>query len=228
MTTPSMSSWFGFLPRSWGLRLLAAALLLAAVPAMAQSVLLAGTMGTKALLIIDGGSPVTLAIGQTRDGVTVLSTAGDEAVVEVAGVRRTLRVGDTPASVGASGRKGGSSKIVMNIDPSGLFLSPGSINGKSVDFIVDTGATMVGMNVAEAVRAGLNYRNGQSVLMQTANGVSKGWVVKLASVRVGDVELHGVDATVSELGTPYVLLGNSFLSHFQMNRDQNQMTLERR
>ena len=54
------------------------------------------------------------------------------------------------------------------------------------------------------------------------------WRVKLDSVRVGDVEVRGVDAAVLPNTMPYVLLGNSFLSRFQLTRNNDQMVLERR
>jgi aspartyl protease family protein len=64
--------------------------------------------------------------------------------------------------------------------------------------------------------------------MNTANGTVTAWRLKLSSVRVGEVEVHDVDATVSPAGMPFVLLGNSFLTRFQMKRDNEQMQLERR
>ena len=64
--------------------------------------------------------------------------------------------------------------------------------------------------------------------MSTANGVVPGWRLKLASVRIGDVRVHDVDAVVSSGSMPYVLLGNSFLSRFQMTRSNDQMVLEKR
>jgi aspartyl protease family protein len=201
---------------------------LAAVPAKAQSVLLVGMMGAKPLLIVNGRAPKSLSVRESRDGVTLLSVDGDQAVVEVAGQRRTLRVGESPASVEGAGSGRGLGRIALTADASGLFMSPGTVNGVPVQFVVDTGATLVGLSLADAERAGLNYRGGQPVLLSTANGVSQGWRMKLASVRVGDVELHQVDGVVSPMGTPYVLLGNSFLSQFQMQRHNDQMTLERR
>jgi aspartyl protease family protein len=42
------------------------------------------------------------------------------------------------------------------------------------------------------------------------------------------VEIHDVDATIVPAGMPYVLLGNSFLTRFQMKRENDQMVLERR
>ena len=64
--------------------------------------------------------------------------------------------------------------------------------------------------------------------MSTANGVVAAWKVRLDSVRIGDVEVHGVDAVVAPHAMPYILLGNSFLTRFQMRRDNDQLVLERR
>ena len=64
--------------------------------------------------------------------------------------------------------------------------------------------------------------------MSTANGVAQGFRIKLNSVRVGDVEVYDVDAVVTPQPMPFVLLGNSFLTRFQMKRDNNQMTLDKR
>src|SRR5205823_4434262 len=71
-------------------------LLLAAGAASAQTVTLQGMLGNKALLVVDGGSPHAVGAGDTWQGVKVLSTAGDQAVLEYAGQRQTLRVGDVP------------------------------------------------------------------------------------------------------------------------------------
>jgi aspartyl protease family protein len=58
--------------------------------------------------------------------------------------------------------------------------------------------------------------------------VVQAWRTRLASVRVGDVEVFDVEAVVLQQPMPYVLLGNSFLNRFQMRRDNVQLTLERR
>ena len=75
---------------------------------------------------------------------------------------------------------------------------------------------------------GIAYQSGQPMRVSTANGVVSAWVIKLSSVRVGDVSVHGVDAVVSAGSMPYVLLGNTFLTHFQMTRANDQMVLEKR
>jgi aspartyl protease family protein len=208
--------------------LLALALLALCGGVAAQAVSLQGMLGNKALLVVDGGAPRSVAPGETLLGVKVLSTAGDEAVVEIKGRRQTLRIGESQVSIGGSGGPARNNRIVMMAGSNGHFLSSGTINGRAVQFMVDTGASMVGLGISEAERVGLNYRAGQQVRMQTANGLVPAWLVKLSSVRIGDVEIYDVDAVVGSQSMPYVLLGNSFLSRFQMRRDNEQMVLERR
>ena len=201
----------------------------AAVTAQSQSVTLTGMVGSKALVIVDGSAPKIVAAGESFNGVKVVSTQGDSAVLMVGGKRLNMRVGDAPASVGEqAGSKSSGSKIVLTAGDGGHFLAQGSINGKSVQFMVDTGATAVAMGAAEAKRMGIDYTTGKPVRMNTANGQAMGYLLTLNSVRIGDVEVQNVDAIVSQQAMPYVLLGNSFLTRFSMRRDSDQMVLERR
>jgi aspartyl protease family protein len=210
------------------LRTLAALVLLAAcAAASAQVVSLQGMLGRQALLIVDGAAPKGVAPGDSWHGVKVLATSGDEAVVEIGGRRQTLRVGEAPASVGSRGAAGGG-RIVLTAGTGGHFTTQGSINGQSARMMVDTGATFIAMSADEAQRLGVDYRRGQQGTMNTANGVAPAWKVKLHSVRVGDVEIYDVDAVVTPQPMPQILLGNSFLNRFQMQRDNEQMVLERR
>ena len=193
----------------------------------AQTVALQGTLGSKALLIVDGSAPKSLGAGETHQGVKMLSVAGDQATVEIGGKRVTLRVGDAPANVGGAPAQTGN-KIVLAAGTGGHFMAQGRINGKAVQFMVDTGATTIAMSVAEAERLGVDYKKGRPGRASTANGTVPVWGVKLASVRVGDVELFDIDAAVMPANMPYILLGNSFLGRFQMRRDNDMMVLERR
>ncbi|MES2880116.1 MAG: TIGR02281 family clan AA aspartic protease [Pseudomonadota bacterium] len=198
--------------------------------ASAQSVALSGMLGGKALVVVDGGDPKSVNVGETYRGVKIVSTQGDQAVMEIAGKRHTMRVGEAPASVGsnASSAGAGGTQVVLSAGSGGHFLSQGQINGRAVQFMVDTGASLVSLSVADAERVGLNYKAGQAMHLSTANGVIPGWRVKLASVRIGDVVIYEVDAAVSGGGMPYVLLGNSFLSRFQMARTNDQLVLTKR
>ena len=194
----------------------------------AQSVALAGMLGSKALLVINGSSAKTVAAGETHDGVKVISTNGDLAVIEQGGKRSTLRVGEAPVHMSASKSGGKGDKIVLTVGSGGHFMTAGQINGRAVQFMVDTGATSIAMGAQDAERAGINYKAGQPVTMSTANGNTQGYRVKLDSVRVGEVEVFGVDAVVTPQAMPFMLLGNSFLGRFQMLRDNDQMTLTRK
>jgi aspartyl protease family protein len=201
---------------------------LACAAASAQSVALQGMLGKKALLIVDGSAPKSVAPGEAHQGVKVVSTSGDQAVIEINGKRHTLRVGEAPASVGGGGGGERGTKIVLTAGTGGHFMAQGTINGRPVQFMVDTGATMIALGAAEAERLGLNYKAGQQGVVTTANGMAPAWRMSLASVRIGDVEVHGVDAVVTPQPMPYILLGNSFLTRFQMKRENDQMVLERR
>jgi|GEM_PF-176136 len=196
--------------------------------AMAQSVTLAGSMGSKALLVIDG-QPHTLAVGQSAAGVTLLQLADGQAQVQRGSSMATLRLGGAPARLSGTPAAATSAReIVMPVGLGGHFTSAGSINGRAVQFMVDTGATLVALSQGEAERIGLDYRSAPRALTQTANGAVPVHRVSLSAVRVGEVEVANVDAIVMPAQMPYVLLGNSFLSRFQMRRDNDVLRLERR
>jgi aspartyl protease family protein len=210
--------------------LVVAAHLLAAVAMAhaASSVTLTGTIGSRAILIVNGGAPKTVAVGESFQGVKLVSLQSEQAVVESEGKRVTLRM-DTPVSIGGNGGgSSGGSRIVLPADSRGHFMTQGMINGRPVTFMLDTGATSIGLSADDAQRIGLDYSKGRPVQMSTANGVSQGYRLRLQSVRVGDVEVYDIDAIVTQQPMPFVLLGNSFINRFSMRRDADQMVLEKR
>jgi aspartyl protease family protein len=207
---------------------LSAWLLALALPlAWAQDVALTGIMGQRALLVIDGAAPAVVAPGESRDGVTLISVEADRAVVEVQGRRQSLRVGDVPVNLAVPGSTS-SSRVVLTAGPGGHFVSGGQINGASVRFLVDTGATEVAIGAQEADRIGLQYRSGTPVLLYTANGAAQGYKIHLNSVRLGGVEVYNVEAIVTANSMPFVLLGNTFLAHSQLKQENDSLTLDKR
>ena len=200
----------------------------AAVAHAAGSVTLTGSIGSRAILIVNGNPPKTIAVGESYQGVKLVSLQAEQAVVELDGKRVNLRM-DTPVSIGGGGGTGGGgSRVVLSADSRGHFMTQGAINGRPVTFMLDTGATSIALSADDAQRIGLDYSKGQRVMMNTANGTTSGYKLRLQSVRVGDVEVYDIDAVVSQQSMPFVLLGNSFLSRFQMRRDNDTMTLLRR
>lgn len=197
--------------------------------AQAQSVVLSGILGSKALLVVDGAPPKSVAAGETHRGVKLLSAQGNQAEVEIAGKRQTLRLGEGPVSAAPGAPEAGDRRrIVLHAGSNGHFRTQGQINGRTVNFIVDTGASVVSMSVTDAEAIGLRYQAGQTVQVSTANGVTVGWRVKLSTVRLGSLDVYDVEALVTPAPMPYVLLGNSYLTRFQMTRTNDQLVLEQR
>jgi aspartyl protease family protein len=199
------------------------ALSISATAACAQSVALSGRMGERALLVIDGKAH-TVAPGASAGPVKLLRWQGDAAEVSLNGKTLTLQVGGT-AQVGVAAARAASREIVLTVGPGGHFMANGKINGKSVNFMVDTGATLIAMGRDEAQRLGIDMTSAKTGLSQTANGPVQVQVVTLSAVRVGDVEVANVAAVVTPQPMPYLLLGNSFLGRFQMQRNNDVMRL---
>ncbi len=209
------------------------ALIPALTPAASPSVTLAGSMGAdKALLVIDG-QPRTLAVGATAQGVTLRRLADGRADVEVGGRAFTLRLGAAPARLtgagdGVNAANAAAGDIVLPMGPGGHFGGTGTINGKAVQFLVDTGATTVALSQREANRIGLDWQRGKPGLTQTANGPVPVYAINLTSVRLGGVEIANVAAIVLPADMPVVLLGNSFLGRFSMRQDSDVMRLAKK
>jgi aspartyl protease family protein len=209
--------------------LVAATLLaLCSAVAPAQTVTLNGHIGThKALLVIDG-QPQTVVVGTTVQGVRLLSLTGTEAEVEIGSVRRMLTLGAGPVRAAANAVPVGGNEIVITAGRNGHFRTVGQINGKSIEFMVDTGASSVVISQADADRLGIDYQLAPLGMAETANGRAPFKLVMLNSVRVGDVEVANVEAAVIPTSMRGALLGNSFLQRFQMKRDNDTMRLEKR
>ena len=209
----------------WHFTPIALLLGLASLPVAAQDVGLAGLLGSKAMLMINGGEPQAVRVGESVDGVKLISIQGDQAIVEVGGKKRPLRIGQH--AIGAS-TGDGSGKIVLIADGQGHFITTGTVNGTSVRFLVDTGATMISLGASDARRIGLDPNRGEKGVTNTANGQTVVSRVKLDTVRIGDVTLHGIDATIHQTEMPFALLGMSFLNRMEMQRDGSTMTLKKR
>jgi aspartyl protease family protein len=205
---------------------IAFALLAAAVPAFAADVGLVGVFpGKAAVLVIDGGEPRSVRIGQKLSGVTVISVEREQAIVEIDGNRRSVALGQHYRSEEAADTR---QSVVLAADPRGHFIVDGAINGGSMRFLVDTGATAIALPAGDARRLGIDYHKGQRGVTQTANGDAIAYRVRLDRVKVGPIELNSVDAIVIESGLDIALLGMSFLNRLEMRRDGQTMTLIRR
>ena len=211
------------------LRAIVLAFLLGPGAAAAVDINVVGLTAGKAVVSIDGGKPRTLTVGQvTPEGVKLIAATSESAVFEVDGERQTLAVGQGAAVANTSAARGGDT-VTLIADSRGHFTTIGVVNGVSLRFLVDTGASSVVLSSADARRAGVNYLTGTRGLTQTANGVVPVYTVKLDTLRIGDITLNNVDAAVIEGDRlPLALLGMSFLNRMEMKREGTTLTLIRR
>lgn len=202
--------------------------LLFPLSSIATDVSVAGLFSGRALIAVNGGPQKLLKVGdKTPEGVKLISADSNQAVLEVDGQRLSLGLGQGTSGGGAQD-SGGNASVTLIADSQGHFVTMGSINGSTIRFLVDTGATTVAMGSTEAKRLGIDYKRGERGLSATANGVVPVYRVSLNSVKVGDITLNGITGTVHDSAMPVVLLGMSFLNRVDMKREGDRMVLTKR
>jgi aspartyl protease family protein len=179
---------------------------------------------SKAMLEIDGRERLLRAGQASPEGVTLVSADQHEAVVEVGGRRETLTFG---TSVGGSFAAPETREVKIYRNAKGAYTTVGSINGRTVDIMVDTGASAIAMSATEARRLGISYRlDGDPVGVTTASGTVPGHRVTLDRVSVGEITVRNVDALVIPGDLPeQVLLGLTFLNRVEMRQEGAEMVL---
>jgi aspartyl protease family protein len=120
-----------------------------------------------------------------------------------------------------SAASGWSGEVRLKADPMGHFMVPAEVNGRSADFMADTGATLVVLTYEDAARLGLSPHSLEfNGMAQTANGIARVAPVSLDRVQVEDITVRDVPAVIAEKGALATnLLGMSFLGRlksFQM------------
>jgi aspartyl protease family protein len=147
--------------------------------------------------------------------------------LEIDGERKRYELG---GQIGGSYARSEQPKVRIWPTPNHMYLVTGSINGFPVDFIVDTGATLVSLSGREARRLGIDYRVvGTPGHSSTASGIEKIYLVKLDKVRVGDIELRNVQGAVHDGDfPPATLLGMSFLGRLTMRQEGQVLELEKK
>jgi len=208
--------------------LLSLSLLLAAADAIAvEQIEVQALFGGKAMIRIDGVSR-TLSSGQTSpEGVRLIQADSSQAVLEVDGARGVYRPG---SGISLDYHKPENIVEQVYADDRGMFHGVGSINGRTVEFLLDTGATTVAMNKQQARSLGVQYRmNGEPAIISTASEQVRGYAVKLKSVSLGGIRQRNVEAMVIDGDHPGpILLGMSFLGKLAVEKDGRTMTLRQR
>lgn len=204
---------------------MAIAAVLLSANAAATDINVTGLFKDRAMVAVNGGKPRVLAVGELEQGVRLVAADAQSATFVVDGKRRVLSMGQSYAGSGQAHRP----SVSLNADGRGHFATSGTINGRSIHFLVDTGASSIAISTQEADRLGVDYRNGQRGRVSTANGTAAAYRVLFNNVRVGGISLNMVPGLVVEGGgLPIALLGMSFLNQLDMKREGSVMTLTQR
>lgn len=129
---------------------------------------------------------------------------------------------DTPAPAadgiarrGNGGYNAAAGETVLTRAADGHFYAEVDVNGRTIRFLVDTGAGTVALTRDDAMRAGISFDTARFRPVGTgASGQVKGQPVLIDQLSMGSARAHHVPAVVLESGLPVSLLGQSFLARF--------------
>ena len=198
------------------------ALLLFSWPVLALEIEVVGLFKNAALVNIDGQRKL-LKVGVTStEGVELIRADSSGATVSFNNEEIALSLS---GKISTTFEKPTHTQVQI-VGRNNQFKTHGSINGRSVGFLVDTGATIVAMNSNQALSLGLDYQQGRVARVETAGGVINAHQVFVDTVTVGGISVTNVEVAVLEGAHPKdILLGMSFLKHVEIQKSEGLMTL---
>jgi len=166
-----------------------------------------------------------LHVGETSpEGARLVAASAEQAIVEYRGEAHRLTLSD---HVGGTFAQPVDTSISISPDSHGQYRIGGSINGFAVDFLVDTGASVVAMSARQAEALGIDYQGSTDrAQVMTAQGQTQSYLVTLDQVVVGGIASSQVRAAVIPGAYPVeVLLGMSFLRNVSMEENAGVLRL---
>jgi len=118
-------------------------------------------------------------------------------------------------------------KARLKMDSRGHFITNAKMNGRSVDVLVDTGATSVAINKKTARRLGIMLKPSDfKYTVNTANGSTKAAAAMIDKIQIGNVTVKNVQAAVfDDRALNSTLLGMSFLGQLRSFEVKNKELL---
>ena len=194
--------------------------------AVAADVRLQAIFGSSAMFEIDGKRRLLKSGKTSPEGIKLVSVTSDYALVEIDSREQKLTLAAPVAANYATVER---AEVRLSPDGGGHYSTVAWINGRRVNVMVDTGATSIAFNYPTAKSLGLDLARAQPMTVSTASGIERAYKLQLASVTIGGITVHNVDATVLGNDFPQVtLLGNSFLSRVDMQQQDGLLLLRAR
>lgn len=118
----------------------------------------------------------------------------------------------------------GNKEVVLQQNRYGHYVASGQVNGQAVEFLLDTGATVVAVPAHIANK--LNLKRGQAFQTQTANGSSQSYATVIDKLTLGGIVMTNVPASISSgMEFDEILLGMSFLKHLHLTQQGKQLKI---
>ena len=198
---------------------------LPATQALAEKIMVQGLFKGAAVLTINGQQRM-LRNGQTSvEGVTVVKATPKYVLVSVNGKQQRMTLSQQISSSFQTAERG---EVAIARTEANQYITPIHINGRRIEALVDTGASVMALSETHARQLDLQYdikrARGQ---VTTASGVARACHLVLRNVSVGGITVSGVPAVVVEGDYPsQVLLGMSYLRHIELSEKGGIMTLK--
>lgn len=189
-------------------------------------ILVVGLFADQAVVEVNGKQHLLKVGKATPEGVTLISANSTEAVLEINGKQQTFPLGNRISSHFTPAPEQPAVSLWPN---NGMYLTTGTVNGFTVDFLVDTGAFTVALNSATARRLGIDFYRGEQIGLRTASGYDVGYKVTLDYVQIDEIKVYNVAAVVIDGPEPATaLLGMSFLGQVDMQHNGERLDLRQK
>jgi len=134
----------------------------------------------------------------------------------------------TAAPVAAPPVNNNSRSVTLNRADNGHFQTEARVDGRRIEFIVDTGASHIALRESDAARLGIRPTpRDYTIKVATANGEGRAARTELRSVEIGGIVVRDLIAFVHpDEALSVNLLGMSFLSRVRWTYERGKLVLE--
>lgn len=185
-----------------------------------------------AILQINGERMILTPESPSHENVELVSADSEQVTLSIDGETVVLRTDDIAAPILDEDYEPpveNNNPVVLWADSNGSFFANGQVNGKSVKFLVDTGADIVTFSQNQADRLGINYSKSKNGWASTASGVAALKTLKINNLSIDHITMYDVTVSVIMGNFPqFPLLGSSYLNKLDMVRIGNKMELSKR